>query len=171
MSIDNSLQLANDQLASQFEFQILSGPAVSTNAGGLITFRMDGDFDPPEEVVGTYDIVYRGQKTTKTNMTEQTTKEFTTAIRIDQKWEAYKALKAWKTAVYDANNGVGGGNTGTSILGTIAIAAFDHTGARQKTFKFIDSRPKSIKVETFSNGSEDPSRVTVIFIYRQMEES
>jgi len=169
MSVNTSLQLANDQLASQFEFQILDGPASSINE--LVRLRMDQSFDPPEEVVNTYEVTYRGTKTPKTNLTEGTTKEFTVPVRIDQKWEVYNALKAWKTAVYDPATGTGGGNDSSATNGTVAVVAYDHTGAIVKTFKFKDARLKSIKVESFDNASDDPSRVTLGFIYRIMEES
>ncbi len=168
MSVDTSLSLANDALASQFAFQILSGPAAQKDA---ISLRMDQTFDPPEEVVNTYDVMKQGTKTTKTNMTEGTTKEFTVAVRIDQDWTVYNDLKKWKTAVYNPNTAVGGGNTGTAVNGDCAVIAYDHTGAVKKTFKFVDCRLKSIKVESFDNASDDPSRVTLIFVYRIMEES
>jgi hypothetical protein len=167
--VESSLMLAADALASQFSFNILTGPASAM--GEEISLRMDGAFDPPEEIVNTYEIAHRGRKIPKTNMTEGTTKEFTVPVRIDQKWEVYNALKAWKTAVYNPVDGTSAGNDNTNVNGDVAVIAYDHLGNAVKTFKFIDSRLKSIKIESFDNASDDPSRVTLGFIYRKMEES
>ena len=167
MSVDtaNINLLGEDQLATQFIFSLVSIPGGGNT--DAVSMRMNYDFDPPEESVGTYDIMFRGVKLTKTNMTEGTTKEFTIEVRIDQKWQVYKDLHAWKNLVYDPGNGTAQSEAATRTTAT--VQALNNTGDVMYTFTFLDSKIKSIKAGTFSNSSEDPLTTTLTFVYRKME--
>jgi len=167
MSIDSNYILNNpDQLASQFNFIILGIPG-SSLGNDEISLRMDGSFDPPTEEVGTIDIYFRGVKIPKTNTLETTTKEFTVVVRVDQNWEVYKALKKWKNRVYNPNTTTGS-VLSSDIKTNVLVQALDRQGKVVQTFAFIDTKIKSIKVESFDHGSDDPSKLTLGFIYRKM---
>lgn len=158
---DTVLSLGSDALLSQFIFSLVSIPGGGdTNA---VSLRMDQTFDPPEESVGQYEINFRGVKIPKTNMTEGTTKEFSVDVRIDQNWQVFKDLHAWKALVYDPNKGTAMSELATRT--TAMVQALDGTGAVKYTFTFYNTKIKSIKAGTFDNGSDDPSRATLTFIY------
>lgn len=165
MSVDAILALGEDQLASQFIFTLVSIPGGGdTNA---VSLRMDQSFDPPEEVVNTYNIKFRGMDIPKTNMTDGTTKEFSVDVRIDQSWQVFKDLHAWKNLVYDPNKGTAQSELATRT--TAIVQALDGNGQVVYSFTFKNTKIKSIKAGTFENSSDDPLRVTLSFIYGTCE--
>lgn len=160
--------LADDQLASQFIFQIIDGTPIGKELEN-ISLRMDQTFEVPEEIIGTYEFSFRGMKVPKTNMTEGTTKEFSVEVRNDSGWAIYKALKAYKDKCYDANKGIALSDSATRC--TVAVQALDYQGNVKCTWTFKYSKIKQLKAGTFDNGSEDPSRLAMTWLYGKMEVS
>ncbi len=166
MSVDTSHQLEDDALASQFNLIIHDIPG-----GGRtkrISLRMDQTFEPPEELINTIDVWFRGLKIPKTHPSEGTTKEFNVSVRMDADWHIYDDLKKWMRKCYDPRNSTALANSSTTT--NIWIEALNRTGKNVKTFKFIDAKIKSLKVDPFDNASDDPIRLTLSFIYRRMDD-
>lgn len=162
MSTDTFMNLGNDQLANQFQLIFPSGiPGGGNNT--QICLRMDQSFDPPENTVGVYELIFRGVKIPKTNMLDETTKEFTFDVLIDQQWSVYDDLNNWKMLVYDPIQGTAQAETATRTV--MLVQALDGSSTVMKTFRFKGVKLKSIKPGTFDNTSGDPLRVTVTFIF------
>ena len=159
------LQLGDDQLSSQFAITFPEGipGGGSTDA---ITLRSDQTFDPPEDNVGTYDIVFRGMKIPKTSMTHDMTKEFNFEIRIDQNWQTHDDIVAWYKLCYDPINATA--LPDLMVRTTIVIQAFDGQGNVKKSYRFRGAKIKGYKVNTFDNSSTDPLRMTLNFIFADM---
>jgi len=170
MSINNSRQLENDQLANQFEFSIVGGIPGGSEKVSMrdITLRMDKSFEPPKEDVNVVDVWFRGSKVPKTTNVEATDKTFSVSVRVDENWKIYNALKKWKMKVYDPNKANSLGNMSTCT--DTCVNVFNHKGDKVKTFKFINSKLKAIQVETFEHSSDEPTRITLDFIYQKMED-
>lgn len=166
MSSTNAIFLAgDDQLVSQYTVTFPEG----IPGGGdtdAISIRMDTQFDPPEQVMNTYEVFYRGLKVPKTSMLDETSKEFSVEIRVDQQWKIYDDLNAWFKNCYDFE-------TTTALpeamtRSTILIDAYDGQNNIVKSFKFTGAKPKSLKVGTWDNQSGDPMRLTLVFIFIDM---
>ena len=165
ISSDKILGLGDDQLANQYT--IIFPDGIGGGDRKLISLRADQSFDPPEETVNIYDIFYKGYKFTKTGMLQETSKEFTIDIRIDQDWKAYDDMRAWCDMSYNHSNGTA--MPEIFARKTVIVQAEDRTQTAVKQIKFKYCKPKSVKIGTFDNSSGDPLRMTVNFIFIEME--
>lgn len=167
MSIDKILQLGDDQMASQFQLIFPNG----IPGGGdpdYITYRLDTQFDPPKREVGTYDVWSQGQKVTHTSVTENTTKEFTLPIRLDQGWKAYDALDNWFKLVYDEENG-GSRGTNASTRVPMVLQALGVGKVVVKQLTWLGVKIKGLKITAWDQQSNEPSKVEADFIYTRFK--
>jgi len=166
-SMSTMAHMTDDQMASQYAVIFPEGIPGGVNTDA-VTFRMDQSFDPPEDNVATYEIIYRGMKIPKTSMTHDMTKEYNTMVRIDQQWRVHDDLVAWYKRCYDPVNGTalpdGQGLTRTTVL----VQMYDGQNVVKKTYRFRGSKLKGYKVETLDNQSTDPLRMTLNFIFTDM---
>ena len=162
ISTDQILALGDDAIANQFSIIFPNGIPGGGDANA-ISLRCDQTFDPPEDVVNVYEIFRKGFKIPKTGMLQETTKEFTIDIRLDQNWKVYDDLRKWADMSYDHSNGTA--LPEIMARSTVIIQAEDRTQSSVKTISFKYAKPKSVKIQTFDNQSGDPLRITVIFIY------
>ncbi len=166
MSVETVLNLGDDAFANKFLFVLPEGLPAGGDSDS-VSLRMDQSFDPPEEMVGTYELKMRGATVIKTNANEQTSKELTVDIRVDREWKVFKDLRNTFLMTYDAKKG-----TALSDLATrfkFAIHALDGEENIITTFMFNFGKIKGLKASTFDNGSDDPVRVTVSLIYGSMD--
>jgi hypothetical protein len=159
------MALGNDQVANQFQLSFPNGIPGGGNAQ-RICLRMDQSFDPPEMVSNVYELIFRGVKIPKTGMLDETTKESTFDVLIDQQWGVYDDLWNWKVLCYDGQNGTALPDAVTRT--TFLVQALDGQNNVVKTFRFRNAKCKSVKVGTFDNTSGDPLRVTLILIWTDM---
>lgn len=159
------MHLGDDQMASQFAVTFPEGIPTGGDKDS-ITLRMDQSFDPPEDNVATYEIVYRGMKVPKTSMTHDMTKEFNTMVRIDQKWRVHDDLIKWYYQGYDPINGNAMPDLVTRV--PVLVQMFDGQNNVKKTYRFRGCKLKGYKVETLDNSSTDPLRMTLNFIFTDM---
>ena len=162
ISTDQILSLGDDQLASQFSIIFPNGIPGGGDANA-ISLRCDQTFDPPEDVVNVYEIFRKGFKIPKTGMLQETTKEFTIDIRLDQAWKVYDDMRKWADMSYDHSNGTA--LPELMARSTVIVQAEDRTQSGVKAISFKYAKPKSVKIQTFDNQSGDPLRITVVFIY------
>jgi len=166
MSLDQILNLGDDQIQSQFSVEFSSIPG-----GGdpvTISLRMDQEFDPPARETGTYEIWYQGQKIVKTSVVDATEKMFTLNFRIDQEWKTYSALSKWYSMVYDEEEGTAQEDavTRTSFICT----AYGPNKTPKFRMKYKKVKIKKLKVGTFNNQEGEPLRAEAEFIYLNYEE-
>lgn len=166
INTDSLLSLLDDQIASQHSIIFPTGIPGGGNTERL-SLRCDLTFDPPEEVVNSYDIFHKGFKFTKTGMLQETTKEFTVEIRLDQQWGVYDDIDKWSKMVYDHTNGTS--MPEAMSRSTIIVQAEDRNQDSVKQLIYRQAKPKSIKIGSFDNASGDPLRITVTFIYIKMD--
>jgi len=164
VNVDQILGLGDDQIVSQY---MLIFPDGIPGGGDTknIALRCDTSFDMPEEAMNTYEIYHKGYKIPKTGMLQDTTKEFTIEVRVDQQWKVYNDLEKWKNLVYDEANGTGMPELTTNA--TIIVQAEDKSQKPVKQFIFKYAKPRAIKVNSFDHQSGDPLRISVTFIYGQ----
>jgi len=165
MSVDQILQLGDDQLANSFQLVFPTGipGAKDSNA---IALRMDQAFDPPEESVGEYEIKYMGMTIKKTTRNEATAKEFAIEVRLDQGWQVYDDLRNLYEMTYNPINGTALGDSMTRF--PVAVQALDASQSVVKTITFKNSKIKTLKINQFGNEEEGPIRIAVSFIYGTM---
>lgn len=165
ISTDQILALGDDQIVSQFSIIFPNGIPGGGDAN-TISLRCDSQFDPPEDAVNVYEIFRKGFKIPKTGMLQETTKEFTIDIRLDQQWKVYDDMRAWADMSYDHSNGTA--LPESMARSTVIVQAEDRTQSGVKNIIFKYAKPKSVKIQTFDNTSGDPLRITVMFIYAVM---
>lgn len=165
MSIINTdivMGLGDDQLSNQWQVTFPEGIPGGGNSDS-ITLRMDQSFDPPEDVVGTYEIIYRGIKIPKTNKLHDMAKEFTIDIRLDQNWTVFDDLNAWYKLCYDGTNSTA--LPDLMVRTTMIIQCLDGSNVIKKELKYKGVKPKSVKIGTLDHSSGDPVRVTLACIF------
>lgn len=166
MSSTSAIFLAgDDQVISQY---VVSFPEGIPGGGDTdaISIRMDTQFDPPEQVMNTYEVFYRGLKVPKTSMLDETTKEVPIEIRVDQAWKVYDDLNAWFKNCYSFETTTALPESMTRT--TMMIQAYDGQNNVVKSFRFTGVKIKSLKVGTWDNQSGDPMRITATFIFIDM---
>lgn len=166
ISTDQILGLGDDQMANQYQIIFPQGIPGGGDAE-TISLRCDQSFDPPEDVVNVYELFRKGFKIPKTGMLQETTKEFTIDIRLDQQWKVYDDIRGWADMSYDHSNGTA--LPELMARSTVIVQAEDRTQSGVKTITFRYAKPKSVKIQTMANDSGDPLRITVVFIYVVMD--
>lgn len=168
INTDSILNLGDDQMSNQFSLIFPNGIPGGGNAD-LVSLRADQSFDPPEDTVNVYEIFHKGFKFAKTGMLQETTKEFTIDVRLDQDWKTYDDLRRWCDYAYDHSNGTA--LSDAFARSTVIVQAENRMQEAVKTIAFKYAKPKSVKIGTFQHDSGDPIRITVTFIYISMEVS
>lgn len=156
------MNLGDDQMASQWALTFPEGIPGGGNADAL-TLRFDTSFDPPEDIVESYEVWHQGQKTMKTSMTHAMDKMFTIDYRVDQNFAVHNALEAWRFKCYDPINGTALPDIETRATGLLQL--FDGQNKIVKQFRFRGLKPKGEKLQTLEMSSPDPLRSTITFIF------
>lgn len=160
------LDLGGNQMKSHYKFTFPEGIPTGGDHES-ISLRMDQDFDPPEDTVGTYEYYYRGTKIVETNMIHEMDKTFTVMVRLDQQWKAFDDLNAWYRACYDPIEGTALPNS--MVRTTCILEAQDTLNNTVKNIKFTYCKIKGIKIDSFENGGTEPSRLQLTFIFGDMD--
>jgi len=164
--VDKVLGLGDDQLANQFIVLFPDGLPGGGDVDNL-SLRLDESFDMPSEEVGTYEIKYRGMTITKTNMSEQTSKEYELIARLDKDWKIADALRETYEITYNPVKGTALGDTSARF--TVEVQALDSQNNVVKTVSFKNSKIKSLKLPTFGHEEEGAAKITIGFIYGSLE--
>jgi len=162
VQVNSILQLGDDQMASQYCIIFPNGIPGGGNWQN-ISLRMDQSFDPPAESVNVWERFFKGFKIPKTGMLEETNKEFTIDVLIDQQWEVYDALEKWKSMSYNSENGTASPDSDCYAPLIIQYEDKKQKGVKQIMYDHVKIR--EIKRGTSDNTSGDPLRVSVTFIY------
>lgn len=167
-TISKILSLGDDALISQFLFKMGTIPGASVSSEE-ITLRCDQPFDPPAQVLSTYDTQHRGMKITKTGRLETTEKNFTVNLRLDQKYYLYNDFMQWKNISFTPEDGKAKPDLETRV--PISIESLDGENKSVKVFNYKMCKPTSVKVTSWDPSGEDPQRLELIFIYGWLEHS
>ena len=166
INVSNILALGDDQMASQYSLIFPEGiPGGGT--GENVSLRMDQSLDPPEQGVNVYERFHKGFKIPKTGMLEETTKEFTVDVLVDQQWQVYDELEACKKMTYNQEDG-----TGLPDMDCYFPIITQYEDKQQNSVKQIQynyCKIKALKVATADNTSGDPLRLTVTFTFVSSE--
>jgi len=165
ISSERILGLGDDQILSQYSLIFPEGIPGGGDSES-ITLRADQSIDLPENSVNTYDIFHKGFKITKTGMLQETTKEISFDVRIDQQWKVVDDYLAWEKMCYDHNNGTA--LPDSMVRTSLIVQPEDRNQAAVKQILFKGIKPKSSKLPTFDNSSGDPARMTMTFIFTEM---
>ena len=166
MPIDTVAQLNDDQQNTQYEIRFPNGIPFSTLTPeeiNLFTLRSDESFDPPEKSVGTYSIMFRGRKIEKTNLTEESAKEYTISFRLDQQWLIHDSLQDWLDQIQ--NNTTGGEQIDLSTRTDIDINVFNMNDVHIRTHRYRYSKIRALKISTFEHQGDTAMRVECTFIF------
>lgn len=156
------MNLGDDQMASQWALTFPEGIPGGGNTDAL-SLRFDTSFDPPEDIVESYEVWSQGTKTMKTSMTHAMDKTFTIDYRVDQNFEVHKAVEAWYNKCYDPRNGTALTDVETRTTGLVQL--FDGQQKVVMQYRFRGLKIKGIKLQTLEMSSPDPLRATLTFIF------
>ncbi len=166
MAIETELlTLGNDQLSHMHEIIFPSGIPGGDQAEE-ISLRADSSFEPPEESVSTYEFSRFGKKVVKTSTFEETAKELTFEVRLDQQWKVYDDLKNWYDNVRRAKTTIQMADLRTKLM----LRALDSDKAIVKTLIYTDTVLKGLNVSSFDVNTGEPIKLTLNFIYGDIEE-
>lgn len=165
-AIDTIINMGDDQQTNQFQILFPAGIPFG-GSGENVALRMDQSIDIPEDVVNSYDIFYKGMKIPKTGTLDESTKEISIPVRIDQQWAVWDDLYNWKKKVYDSNEGTRASSEETRT--PMIIQALDGSDSVVKTHRFTGVQIKSIKVGAYEHGGSEPMRAELTFIFAAIE--
>lgn len=166
MSVDLILSLGDDAMANQFILRFPQG-IPGGGSGDDVALRLQPSFDPPADVVGEYEVPYRGMKIMKTSMLDETDKHLTFEVRLDQQWSVFDDLQGWKDMVYNSGTGTGMPQSDTST--TLLVQAMTKDGTTAKSIRYGGVVVKSVKVGTFDHSAAEPILLTLEFIFNTMK--
>ena len=167
MGVSNDLlALSDDQLQTQFSLEFPKGIPGGGNSD-LITLRADTTFSIPELTTGTYSLFKKGVKIEKTNMVQETSKEISLEVRIDQQWEVVDAIYAWQKLCYNFETGTAGSEAVTRT--DMYLIPEDTQNKAVKTIKFMGVKLKGFQIGDFDNQGGDPVRITMNMIFLDMD--
>jgi len=162
MSINEILNLSDDQLNSQYQILFPNG-IPGGGSGDNLVLRMDQAIQIPRESVGEYEIYYKGAKIVRPSMMEDTDKHITIQVRIDQQWTVFEDIKTWKRMVHDPIN-----MTRLPIATVSCPILFQALDGSQKvvqTCTLSNCVIQQFEVTSFEPNGTDPSRVEMQIIY------
>ena len=166
MILDPVYLLSDDQLANQFEIVFPNG-IPGDGDKNAISMRMDQSIQPPSFVSNMYDYYMRGIKYSKPGMLEETTKELSVMVRIDQAWKVFDDLYKWKLVCHDTINGTRSNSKSGSSK--VNINMLDGNDKIKKTFFYEYVYLKELALETLANDSGDPLRVNLVMVYNTVD--
>lgn len=152
-----------DQMSAQFYIIFNQIPGVDSGDEKNIALRIDGDVDIPERTISTYDTWYRGIKIPKVGGIQETVKEMSLSIRLDQDWAIYDAFRTWSDNVYNYWEAKRGPESTTST--NFSLYALNANNEEVKTVKFYRVKIKGIKLSPFNNSGPDPIKMELKFIF------
>lgn len=168
MSIERIMNLNDDQMVNMYDVTFPNGIPGAEDSE-QIALRCDQSVDVPEDAVSDYEIFYKGMKIPMPGKVDESAKEITLTVRLDQQWQVYDDLKNYKEMVYNSNTGTA---MPISVVRTvIAIEANDGQHNVIRTILLRGSFLKSIKITAFEPNGTDPSRLELIFRYTKLEVS
>ena len=156
------MNLGDDQMASQWALRFPDGIPGGGNSDAL-SLRLDTSFDPPEDIVETYEIWAQGTKRVMTSMTHAMDKTFTIDVRVDQNHEVINAVEAWYFKCYDPINGKALPDAMTRTTGIVEL--YDGQNKVVKAYRFRGLKIKGLKLQTLEMSSPDPLRATLSFVF------
>jgi hypothetical protein len=162
MSIDLVNSAGDDALTNQFNVIFPTGIPGGGNTD-RISLRTDQAVDPPERSINVYEIFHKGIKIPKTGTLDETSKELTFDVRLDQAWGVYDDFAAWLKLCYDFSNAVALPDVMTRT--NITIQADDTAGTVIKSLTFKGIKLRGMKIASFDNQTSEPLRLTVNFIW------
>lgn len=175
--IDN---LTDDQKSNQFLIVfpegVPTGPegatasAITNYEGGgplSLSLRMDQTFDPPQRLIGTYELPYNGIKITRTKSLEESEKRFQLSFRLDQNWALWNTLNKWWNYIFDDEKQTF--RDGKSSRVPMFMLAFGPQNKISQRFEYKGTRLISLKTTPFENNGSEPSRVESEFIYHRFD--
>jgi len=160
--------LSDDAMSNMFGILFPEGIPGGGNAE-LLRLRMDQAFDEPERIVGKYEVNWEGIRIPKTG-SEETTKEFTLAFRVDINYDVHRAIKNWWNLVLNPDTGAMGLEADTRV--SMIHNAY---GPPNKTIKY-SKRYNGVKIASYKpttwdpNATAEPSRVECGFIYASIDD-
>lgn len=166
MSIEEVMNLSDDQMASQFQIQFPNG-IPGGGSGENITLRMDQELDIPDESVTEYEFFYKGMKIIRTSMQDETEKRLILSARLDQQWAIFEDIKNWKRLVHDPISGTR--LPLASVSTTMLFQALDGSNDVVQTATFTNVIIKRYKVTAFEHAGTDPARVELELLFGTMD--
>lgn len=166
--VEDQIRLGDDALANQFITIFPSGIPGGGNADA-VSLRMDQPFDPPSQVIYTYEIDYKGDKIKKTGRKNDTDKIITISVRIDQNWNIYDDIMRWMKLCYDPVTNTALSDENTRI--PLVIQSIDGDNNIVKNFKYTQCKLFTTKVTSFDPTTGDPLRMELTFIYGDLDDS
>lgn len=165
MSTDAILNLGDDALVNQYQAVFPKGIPGGSNTDA-VRLRIDQTFPMPSEDIATYEVNFRGSKLIQTAKKEDTDKTITFSVRVDQEWNVYDDLEAWRNLCYNPVNNTASPNSVTRV--PIIIQNLNQSGTIVKSFTFTSCKIKTLKITDWDMGSAEPVRVEVTIIYGTM---
>lgn len=177
--ISTILGLGNDQLSTQYELAFPNGIPGGATADEMrdIMLRTQGSFTIPNEGVGSYESFYKGLKVNRPNGLDESTKELTIDVRVDELWGVYDAFKNWKNQVFNPLGGTVGNvksdyadaNNIATLLQVNALSTRTHEVI--KSFYFHYTILRDIAISAFDYSSGEPVVLTLTFTFYIMSRS
>ena len=162
------IDLGDEQLKSQFQVLFPMGIPGSDLNPEELTLRIVDEVPLPEKGVMQYERWVRGIQVILTGGAEETTKEITINIAIDQKWKNFDAINKWCDKSFDPEKGRAGKEKETRV--PIIIQALDRVEGDEmpqpvKNIVFTKAKVKKLAPTGFNNQEGDGMIMALTFIF------
>lgn len=152
-----------DQMQAQFIMIFNQIPGVTGFDEKNIALRIQDNVDIPERTVSVYDTWYRGIKIPKVGGIQETVKEMTLTVRLDQDWAIYDAFRTWSDNVYNYWEAKRGPEANTHT--NFKLLALNANNDIVKTIIFYRVKIRGMKLSPFNMGEGNPITCELKFIF------
>jgi hypothetical protein len=166
-NVDKIMSLGDDAASSQFEVFFPEGIPGGGNSDE-IAMRSDQPIDVPEIVHGQYEFFFRGIKMMKKSKLEETDKNITISIRLDQQFNVWDSLRAWQQLGFNEKDSTSASDIVSST--TIGIRVYDGTNTSVKTFYFRYASLRGLKATSFDPASNEPVRAELNIMFNDIDD-
>lgn len=165
-TVDTIYGLGDDQRASQFIARFSNIPG-STNDIKNVSLRIDQSFDIPGITSGEYEFFHKGEKIVRSSMVNEQDKHLSLQVRVDQEWEVFDDLYAWKKICHDPAT-TSKGEFAERFCSVLSIDMLNHNNESAKLFELRYCELKEITISSVDPASNDPTRLTLNIIFGEI---
>jgi hypothetical protein len=164
---DTAFNLGDDAMSNQFKVTFEGGIPGATNSTENVQLRLDQTLVIPARTFAQYEFFFRGLKITKMSRLEESAKEISMEVRVDQQWKVYDDIQNWHRLVFDDRNATAASEAETRR--TIRVDSIDGEDKIAKSFFIRSAKLKEIGDITFDQNSGDPIRMNLTFIFGNID--
>jgi hypothetical protein len=166
-NVDTIFSVGDNAASSQFEVFFPEGIPGGGNSQN-VELRSDQPIDIPEIVYGQFEFFFKGVKITLPSRLEETDKNITISIRLDQQFNTWDDLRAWQLLGFNEKDGTAAPNITAAT--TVGFRILDGNNNPAKTFYLKYTFLRGLKITSLDPASNEPIRAELNLMFNDIDD-